>query len=373
MDSKKLLCLAVLTCTMTTTPFSFLGFGARCLAALRHTGTKIVRTISRHKIRSAFIGSTVALVGGVITLFVKRNAFMRYACRKNDPDLVDFALAIGADPNQKDPQGRTALHIAAAHNAQEASDILLHPDPQLELVVDMSQTDQQGMTPLMHAAQNGSLANTQAYLNYILTHRLESLAVETAERKTALTLALEHGHEDVAQMIIEACTRVNNPVINEILSRPDTQGMTPLMHAAYNGLSQVVQRLLLDENIDPTVVCKVTDHDTQLDKTALVFASEQGHAATVFTILSNSDPESFAQQLIDAAITGAKTPQISTLVRQLIEKRLADKDKARIPSPSHDSPNTQLRGPTMRYFTCNEIRAKTGVSKLNGASVAHDQ
>ena len=34
---------------------------------------------------------------------------------------VDLALVFGADPNEKDTAGRTALHIAADYNAQEAS------------------------------------------------------------------------------------------------------------------------------------------------------------------------------------------------------------------------------------------------------------
>lgn len=355
MNTKKIACIVLLTYTMATSPFSFLDFGTRCLSVMRQTGSKVIQTMCRHKVKSCLIGATTAVIGGIITLFAKRNALMHYACKQNNKDLVECAIIIGADPNCKDPQGRTPLLIAAANNATEASEALLTPNCD-ELNIDMSQTDSQHMNPLMHAAQNGSLPNTELYLHNIQqANKPEIIAAHTPENKTALTLALEYNHEDVAQLIIDICSQSNNPRVNEIISIPDPHGMTPLMYAAQNGLTHVVQHLL-DENVDPTVVYRVTDHEAQIEKTALVFASEQGHEETVLTILSHSDYDSFAQQRIEVAIARAHSPDIKKLIQRIKDvtekSRIATNGKYTDDKPYHE------QEPQLHYYTYEELEAK---------------
>ena len=112
-------------------------------------------------------------------------------------DIVRLLLKYGADVQEKDGFGETALMIATRANDIEIVHLLLKNGATVE---------QRGENAVHNAAQQGRFA----ILVLMLEHGL-NIEGKDEEGMTALDLAVEEGHEDIAQLLREQKT-LHGPV-----------------------------------------------------------------------------------------------------------------------------------------------------------------
>ncbi|MEE0132727.1 MAG: ankyrin repeat domain-containing protein [Treponema sp.] len=87
-----------------------------------------------------------------------RSAFL-YAVYDNAPtEIVKQLLECGADVNEKDEEGLTALMFATSHNATKSVELLLNAGAKINT------RDIDGFTPLMYGIINGSLESVELLL-----------------------------------------------------------------------------------------------------------------------------------------------------------------------------------------------------------------
>ncbi|HWT01956.1 MAG TPA: ankyrin repeat domain-containing protein [Pyrinomonadaceae bacterium] len=106
------------------------------------------------------------------------------------PEVVRLLLANGAEVNLKDGEGHSALHLAAAIAKGEVLRALLEAGA----IVD--ERDVYGNTPLMAAAENGNVDNVEALLSAGADPRLKN-----KDGETALKLAADNDHQEVVALL----------------------------------------------------------------------------------------------------------------------------------------------------------------------------
>jgi ankyrin repeat protein len=148
------------------------------------------------------------------------------AIEEDDSDAVKKAIDAGAEVEDRDEEGRTALHVAALAGSPQIISLLVDAgadlsamtetdemsalmiaisegnDPSfdvlLELGADPNQADANGFTPLMVAAQFGQWQMVEA-----LIHRGAKIDAKTLRGSTALSAALTSNNVDVAIVLAE--------------------------------------------------------------------------------------------------------------------------------------------------------------------------
>jgi ankyrin repeat protein len=131
------------------------------------------------------------------------------------------------------------------------------------------------------AAQSGSQENLSTNARFLLAARdgdaaalsremSAGAAVNSRNRlgETALVIVLKKDRVDLAEVLIEAGTDVNQPAVN---------GITPLMAAAYGGHDAIVKKLLA-KGADPRAL-------DRLQKNAMVYASGEGRTEVVALLI----------------------------------------------------------------------------------------
>jgi ankyrin repeat protein len=242
------------------------------------------------------------------------------AARTGTPAVVKALLARGADANVHDGRlGETALMWAAAENHSGAIDLLIEHGADVNArsnpadfprfsfgdgIVALMMTLPRGhWTPLMYAARQGALGATRS-----LARGKADLDLQDPEGTTALMLALNNAHYDVAALLVDQGA---NPDV------ADVTGMTAL-YAAVNmntlpdlpgrpaprptgGVTPVeVARLLLAHGADPNprllkpiLMRHHSGGDTALGEgaTPLLRAAKTGDVAMIRLLLdSGADP-----------------------------------------------------------------------------------
>jgi ankyrin repeat protein len=144
------------------------------------------------------------------------------AARHGHTDLVDVALASGANVNQSCSDGDTPLFIAAQNGHLQIVAALI----QAKANVDQPRND--GFTPLYMAVQKGNFAIVDALIR-------EGADVNRVwHGVTPLYLAVERGYIDVVDRLLKAGVNVNQA----------WDGMTALYMAAELGHTEIVRTLL---------------------------------------------------------------------------------------------------------------------------------
>ena len=123
------------------------------------------------------------------------------AAEKGDTEAVRAELAAGADINQTDEGGWSALHLAA-HNARiEALDVLMASP-----AIDVNSRNKWKSTPLSLAAAKGHYDCIQALVMHPET---DINARADYYGRTALIEAARNGHLDVVKLLVEHGADVN--------------------------------------------------------------------------------------------------------------------------------------------------------------------
>ncbi|KAL4102734.1 hypothetical protein PRIC1_006477 [Phytophthora ramorum] len=113
------------------------------------------------------------------------------ASRLGHSRVLSYLLSAEWDTDDVDLAGRTALHHAAVGGHMAVIDTLLYS-------ADTNCCDRRGWTPLHCAAAAGRLQAVQ-----VLIDNGATLDCETISGKTALVLALERGHTELADVLLE--------------------------------------------------------------------------------------------------------------------------------------------------------------------------
>lgn len=156
-------------------------------------------------------------------------------CVEHSPELVE----------KKDVYERRPLHYAAMHGFADIVSFLLQTSSnpsttEHRVPAEPSPTDMDGYTPLMHAIQRGHLAVVQIFVSDEVTGGdREKITLEPTAMSNdliPLSLACEHGHVEVARLLLQRGARVI----------PNSEGLYPQHFAAKAGHSAICQ-LLVEE------------------------------------------------------------------------------------------------------------------------------
>jgi ankyrin repeat protein len=198
-------------------------------------------------------------------------------------ERLDILLADGADPRLPQPDGSTALHWAAYHDASDQAQLLLDHS------VDPRAVNHYGVPPLALACRNASSSMVTLLLRYGADpHR------RLAGGETMLMLASRTGNRDAVDVLLRAGAAVDEA---------ERIGQTALMWAAAEGHAPVL-RMLLDAGADP-------NRRSNTAFTALLFAARNGRLAATRQLLNAGvDP----QQSVESPRTGvsSRAPAIGT-------------------------------------------------------------
>ena len=149
------------------------------------------------------------------------------SARRGDVSTAQALVAQGANVDESEPDGTTALHWAAQRENLTLVDLLIGAG------ADVNRANRYGVTPLSLAATNGSAA--------LLDRLLQAGADVHASLpggETALHTAARTGRVDAVRVLLAHGAKAN------VDQREETHGQTPLMWAAAAGYPDVMGMLL---------------------------------------------------------------------------------------------------------------------------------
>ena len=169
---------------------------------------------------------------------------------------------------------------------------------------DVNQRDSVGLTPLMWAAEYG---REEVVKLLLLQKHTQPNLPDMEHGRTALSWAAGSGHVGVVRLLLgplfadpESIAGKTQQIMNLLFGwkyvnpdRPDNRGRTPLLWAACNGHSGVVELLLGREEVIP-------DRPDSLGQTPLFWAAKNGHDGVVELLLEREEvipdrPDNFSQ------------------------------------------------------------------------------
>jgi ankyrin repeat protein len=205
--------------------------------------------------------------------------------KDGDENMVPILLqAKGINPNTPDQDGRTPLSHAASRGQKKAVQLLLQAKG-----TNPNAQDKDGWTPLSYAASQGHEKVVQLLL------QAKGINPNTLDKdgRTPLSHAASRGSEKAVQLLLQA--KGTNP------NTLDKDGRTPLSHAASRGSEKAVQLLLQAKGINPNaedkngwppllfaaeqgskeVVRMLADSTCYHNRTTMSWAAEHGHITAV--------------------------------------------------------------------------------------------
>ena len=214
-------------------------------------------------------------------------------------DAVDMLLYLGADPNtttENDQLTPLMVTCLGAGNIKIAKLLL-------QARANINQQSKIGFTALMIACH---LETPNNDLVRLLIQSGADISIKTSEhQRTALMVAMQHGHTSIVQYLLDEGAPVNTQDIN---------GSTSLMLASELGHSEVV-RLLINYGADVNIL---EEHPSA---TALTYACSRQRTVCVDLLLAGgADPNLCGRlsPLIAACITDRDQPMDPTILDKLL-------------------------------------------------------
>ncbi|KAB8303090.1 hypothetical protein EYC80_004543 [Monilinia laxa] len=205
----------------------------------------------------------------------EQHTTLRYATEAENVSTVRLLLEFGADPNNKDDEGYTVLHMAAGRGAKPVVRELLSSKK-----ININEEDKSKATPIYLAAFSGHSDIVSCPVSYgqmrSLTQLLDAKAQINAQNDdgdTTLACAVRNGYQDSTKLLLEndadlfmtnteertslhiaAYSNNNNKEILELLLKyalptgnthpRDRDGKTPLHMAAQNSNVEILEVML---------------------------------------------------------------------------------------------------------------------------------
>jgi len=234
------------------------------------------------------------------------------AAKSGDREAIRTLLQKGADVNQADGDGSTALHWAAYRDDAQAVEMLLKAGAKPNAITDL------GVTALWNASQNGSEAITKRLLDAGANPNLALLSGETP-----LMVAARGGYPGVAQLLVVKGANVNTK---------GTRDQTALMWAAAQRHPEVV-KVLLAAKPDVHAKSEVWSEMQGLlphsyynkaiphgGETALMFAARNGDAASARMLIEAGANPNDSDAWGVSATTLAAHSDFTDVVELLLDK-----------------------------------------------------
>jgi ankyrin repeat protein len=202
---------------------------------------------------------------------VGHTALMIAAC-KDQHQIVNTLLKMGADSNKRNRDGGNVLHYLAADKYCKWSRAII--DTLLTTNVEIDARDERGRTPLHWAVATGKTYLCECLLA-LPKERRANIQASDLRRKTSLHLAASKGHDDVIDVLLNhgadvhasadgswkpihvACEAGHKSTIQKLilagaeLNARLLTGMTPLHVAARAGHLDVIEFLLQQVPLEP--------------------------------------------------------------------------------------------------------------------------
>lgn len=184
---------------------------------------------------------------------------LTYAVLFDQKDVADLLLSHGASVRSRDGLGFTPLHVAADENLVEMAAVLLKWGARLE------DRNNEGFTPLHVAADR----QNNEVLDFLL---LKGARVNAKSRNglTPLHLAARRGNLEIVRLLLQKGAQIKARKSN---------GTTPLHYAAQNGHSEVAELLITEGS-------PVNVREWKYGCTPLHFSADHGHLGASELLLS---------------------------------------------------------------------------------------
>ncbi|XP_063414421.1 putative ankyrin repeat protein RBE_0220 [Mytilus trossulus] len=212
--------------------------------------------------------------------------------KKKHEEVVNFLLKNNADHSLCDKNKQSPLLAASRGGYYSIVKALLQHN------ADVNQCDIKGNSPLLVAASDSPLETVK-----ILSSKMSDFSKCNSLGQTPICVASIHGRVDVLKYLLQFC--------NELVSKPDNEGRSPLFIACKKGYLEIVQ-LLLSNHADvsqsdwskrsPLFIASAKGHDDivktllqnkakinqcdEEERTPLFMASDKGHASTVQILIN---------------------------------------------------------------------------------------
>ena len=169
----------------------------------------------------------------------KRSELLFEAFNAGNTRKVLSLIAQGIDPDTRNAQGNTPLHLAALYGNSKAKELLIAAG------ADVSAVNDDGYTPLQLETEIGAVKRSELMFeafkagntNKVLS--LISLGIDTTSRNAQgygpLHIATINGQTNLVEMLCKAGVDLNSR---------DKFGMTPLHHAAISGKVEIYKFLV---------------------------------------------------------------------------------------------------------------------------------
>ncbi|EAY10973.1 ankyrin repeat protein, putative [Trichomonas vaginalis G3] len=119
------------------------------------------------------------------------NKCFLYSAWLDIPSLLEYFLSHGANINEKDENGRTALHIAAIYNSKETAELLISHG------ANINEKDENGRTALHIAA----IYNSKETAELLISHGA-NINEKDENGRTALHIAAIYNSKETAELLI---------------------------------------------------------------------------------------------------------------------------------------------------------------------------
>ncbi|KAJ0065952.1 hypothetical protein NL108_000195 [Boleophthalmus pectinirostris] len=208
-----------------------------------------------------------------------RQTPLHLAVITQQPNMVDALLKAGSDPTSLDRNGQTALHLCCEYNQRECLSLLL---------------------------SHHSFSTCLEMRNY--------------EGLSPLHLAVLHGHENLARMLLNAGADIN--------AMDNKSGQSPLMHAVESNNVNMVH-FLIESGCD-------VNSQSYSRNTALHCACGRGQVDTVRLLLKNGADSGLKNYHNDTPVMVTTNKKIADVIRGRSSKQMRVQDQHYIStSPSH--------------------------------------